>query len=166
MIEKPNRDDLATLFGVVRVRLLGALILIITILGIVAEGFSIYNGYLQTMINQAELPKRRAESCSARLKALTDFMSLHDAERGKPDEVKKLEVECNPYTLAEEQKETLPPSAMLDVREQIDNSRCYQSLRKLSPATPAEELRAEALEECVALAGLKAKTGGKLPPAR
>ena len=148
MIDKPTRDDLAALLGMVRGRLISLLVIVAVALGIATEGFSIFQSWQQITINSSEIEIKRAKSCSARMKALTNYMSIKDVKQPRPEEVTKLELECSPYRRAEQKEAKTAPLVQQVAGDQIERSACYQNLKRAYPNESDADLRKDVLTLC------------------
>jgi hypothetical protein len=86
---EPRRDTFkALLLDTLRGRVLGALVIAALVLGVMAEGLSIYNSYLQIRINKAEVRIREAEA------PLAEARSRGSMSDPLPDRKAKLKAMC------------------------------------------------------------------------
>jgi hypothetical protein len=100
------RHDLATIFdrtALASARVGAAVMLVFKVAVISVLAFAGWQEWRQHIIYETEITrinveKVLAESCSARMKALTDYMSGQDLGKAVSPEVKQLYLDCNPYS--------------------------------------------------------------------
>jgi hypothetical protein len=155
------RNDLATIFdrtALASARVGAAVMLLFKVAVISVLAFAGWQEWRQHIIYETEITKINvekvlAESCSARMKALTDFTSGQDLDKSASPEVKQLYLDCNPYGRVRSSGEGLQPATPtpLDALTRDDVLAAYAEqheackyLTTQEPANPEQVTRCKA----------------------
>jgi hypothetical protein len=148
----PDQPPWSSFFATVYGKLIAALAIIALVLGIVAEGISIYTNWNQAKISDINVTKTKAEECSARIKAAAENMSLNDIAAGFEPDIG----DCDP-NYKQKQACTAKLAAILDKMEQLSDQELTAQLDRHKTNCPYSA--ADRKLAAARLAAYKAKLG-------